>query len=132
MSYDEQIAQNEQQLQKNISVGMEVKATLETPGWKKTIKPLLDKMISDVLGGKIENYWSLGCLFKKDNLGKEEFFIGYKQSLVELNNYVYKLADQIKTCEEKLKSIEAGKKAGDIHPMLDGPYGKEKAPHGKS
>ena len=134
MSYDDQIAKDEQQLQKNISVGMEVKATLETPGWKNTIKPLLDKMVTDVLGGKVNNYWSFGCLFSKDNLGKEEFFIGYKQSLVELNNYIYKLVDQIKTCQDKLKSIDAGKKAGDVHPMVDGPYGKDKGevPNGKS
>lgn len=131
MSYNPQelvanIENEEKRHYQSITDGNKVKATLETDGWKKIIGPLLDKMIKDIIGGKYFSRWSGGILSRTTREGKVEYYLGYKQALIDLHNRILAYKHQIKKSEGAIKLLEKEKKSGFKMPMEDGVYSPEK------
>jgi len=85
-----------------IRAGNEVKHTLNTNGWKLFIKPLLDDMIKNVVGGQDGDRW-MGGVYKDDNhtgLSLENL-MAFKQALIEFNESVYNMIDRAEMAIEE-------------------------------
>lgn len=79
----------EQALNESINAGIEIKQMLESSGWKRA-QQLLDKMITDTIGGKIGDKWCATAhkFSKPMELTHTDimFLLGYRQGLVEFSN----------------------------------------------
>lgn len=108
--------QQEKQVRK---LGRLVKETIETKGWKDVIEPMLDKMISDIVGVKEGGRWVSGILNSKrvtdDHRSKVEW---YAQALIEFHQRVYMHVDSAKELGKRKKDV--GKRY--TTPMQEGPY----------
>ena len=89
-----------------ITLGQRVQATLSTKGWQEVIKPLIEKMIVDVVGGKQGDTWNNGLLSRARSDEKREFYIGYKQFGIDLYNRVQAYVYNIQVAENKIKEIQ--------------------------
>jgi hypothetical protein len=109
-SRDENLFTSEEsRVSKDISICQAVKDTIESDGWKNTIGPTLDKMIVDVLGGKIGDNWISGKIDSAKKEGRREFYIGYKQALIDLHSRIMFHLQQLPLFEENLRTIQAQK-----------------------
>lgn len=124
MSYDPQevLRQDEareKRLHENIRNGEVVKRTLDSKGWKEFIGPLLDKMIIDVLGGKQKDCWTGGLVQKARKDERREYYIGYKQSLIDFHTRVRAYVDAIERSQDGLKELDKEKSKGFVSPMME-------------
>lgn len=101
-----------------LEICREVKATVESKGWIATIGPIIDRMIMDVLGGKISDTWISGKLDRARSEEKREYYIGYKQALIDLHGRIMFHPTQIKILEEKIKILESEKEERYKVPMV--------------
>jgi len=108
-------------VKKDLVVCNSVKTTLETEGWKNVIKPLIDKAIIDVLGGQIDGRWVSGLIDRAKKDERREFYIGYKQALVDLDMRINNYIDQIVLKEDELKRVLAEEERF-IGPYENSPY----------
>jgi len=113
------------ELQGIIVAGEQVKATIDTQGWKQYIEPLLDKMIRDVLGGKDGNRWDNGSFGEKN---MTEFsvkeLLAYKTALINFHNGVFQLVDDMESAKEELNRLSTNKPTSDYELERDeGRYG---------
>ena len=99
-----------EQLNKLVVVGEQVKETLNTRGWKEYIEPLLDKMIRDVVGGKEFGRWDNGSVGEK-NLSDFELkqLIAYKTALIEFHSAVYGFIDDMDDAKAQLNELNQNK-----------------------
>jgi hypothetical protein len=97
-----------------------VAQTLSTAGWKEIIEPLIDKSISDITGCKMANgRWHGGLLDKARKDERREYYIGYKQALVDLHRRVYGYVDAIKRLEDQRDELVKGAERGSRIPLID-------------
>jgi len=115
----ELINAEEQRVNKEISICQEVKTTVESPGWKNTIGPLLDRLITEVLGGKLGDTWVGGKLDRARKDERREFWIGYKQALIELHGRVMFHLQQLPVLEDRVKALQEDKKERYRVPLVD-------------
>lgn len=101
--------------------------TIETQGWLKIVKPLLDKMIVDVIGAQDGNFWDPGS-FGDKRLGdvKADRLLWYRQALMEFNNHVYSIILAGEQAQQRLQEFEANQKEPFQNPMVKGDYGPGK------
>lgn len=130
MSYNpqEQDSVFDKQLEKlhhDLTICHDVENTINTPGWKTIIAPTIDKMIIDVMGGKIGNNWASGTLDRARSDERREFYIGYKQALIKFHNQVMNHLRQIPILEKQIKQIEEEKRAPMRVPLEDTRYNLE-------
>ncbi len=94
------------ELSQLIDIGEEVKKTLDTDGWKLILEPMLNKMITDVMGGIENGRWHNGSLDEL-KLGEEEakVLIAYKRALVDLHKYIYQYVDPLPQLHEEYNQI---------------------------
>ena len=90
---DSQSAQNLERLKdlsRLIDIGDQVEKMLLTVGWEEIVGPMLDKMITDVLGGKENGEWHNGSLDDK-RLGEAKInnLVWYKRALTDFHKYIY-------------------------------------------
>jgi len=107
---------------KKITTCRKVKKLVTNKTWADIIQPLLDAMIEDVVGGKVDNVYKNGHLCKPAE--NYEYFTGYKQGLMDFNNRVWNYVNSIEPLKKQVKSIEK-KVLGEetyTHPMIDGKY----------
>ena len=102
-------AQNEYNLRKlgrEIDQSEKVLVTLNTPGWKEIIGPILDKMIEDVVGGKRDGRWHNGALDDK-RLGeiKLQNLCWYKRGLTDFHTYVHQFIDSLPASKKEYEDI---------------------------
>ena len=77
------------QLYEQLNIGIKVKATLETEGWKDIIHPNLENAIKRVVGGKFEDGWRKGKLNGKCKTDETiSYYIGYKDALIDFYNEI--------------------------------------------
>jgi hypothetical protein len=123
MSYDgienKESVGEEQRLHKEASICQEVNNVLESNGWKNTIGPLIDRMIMDIVGGKIGDTWVSGKLDKAKKDERREFYVGYKQSLIDLHSRIMFHKQQLFTITDRLSQIEKDKQVRYRVPMVD-------------
>lgn len=112
-------------LNRDLTICKDVQYTLSTPGWKNTIGPILEKMIIEVLGGKIGDVWVSGKIDKARKDERREFHIGYKQFGVDFHTRVNNHLKQIAIIEEQLKQVEKDRNVGYRMPMQETRYNPE-------
>lgn len=123
--YDPNVVQQqyddrERVLHEELTICRKVKQTIDTKGWKEIIEPLLDKLIIDVVGAKVDGRWCPGSVDRARKDERREYHIGYKSALIKLHNLIYSsYIDQITVKEKELKSIDALKKKGTVVPMVE-------------
>jgi len=113
------INESEKKLNKSLSICRAVKETLDSEGWKNTIGPLLDRMIIDMVGGKIGDGWVSGKLdrAKKDEM--REFYIGGKQSLMDFHGRIMFHVQQLPMIEDNIKSLQTEKEERYRIPLVN-------------
>ena len=99
------LAEQARQLSKLLTSCRRVKKLVEQKAWREVVQPLIEKMIADAVGGKVGNLYSINHLSKPDGVGVE-FYVGYKQALMDLNNRVWTHVDSIKGLQERIKLLE--------------------------
>ena len=117
--HQELVNESEKKTNKSLAICRAVKETVESDGWKNTIGPLIDKMIIDVVGGKIGDVWSSGKLDRAKKEERREFYIGYKQALMDLHGRTMFHVQQLPMLEENLVQIQKEKEERYRIPMVD-------------
>lgn len=113
----------EKKLNKSLAICRAVKETVDGDGWKNTIAPLIDKMIIDVVGGKIGDVWASGKLDRAKKEERREFYIGYKQALIDLHGRIMFHLQQLPSIEENIIALQKEKEDRYRIPMVDGRSG---------
>jgi len=110
-------------LNKKLTACRSVKRVLSQKGWRTIIQPLLDAMIDDVVGFKRGNIYVNGSLSKPEQ-DKHEYFVGYKQALMDFNNRVWNYPESIEVLSKQIQNLEekAGMPEKYINPMMEGAY----------
>ena len=103
------VNESEKKLNKSLTICREVKETLNSNGWKNTISPLLDRMIIDTVGGKLGDVWVSGKLDRAKKEERREFYVGYKQALMDLHGRVMFHLQQLPMIEDNLKALQKDK-----------------------
>jgi len=107
--------------QEIIVAGEQIKAMMDTQGWKKHAEPLLDKMIRDVIGGKEAGRWDNGSCGEKNITDFDlQQLIAYKAALVNFHTAVYQFIDDMETTKIALRDENENKKYNsDYEPGVD-------------
>lgn len=102
-----------------------VAETVKTTGWVEIVEPLMDKMITDITGCKMANgRWHGGLLDKARKDERREFYIGYKQALIDLHRRVYGYVDSIKRLDDQKDELYRGANQKTSIPLVsDKRYG---------
>jgi hypothetical protein len=116
---NELLTAEESRLNRDLTICRDVKETIFTPGWLNTIGPLIDRMIIDVVGGKIGDTWTSGKLDRAKKEERREFYVGYKQALIDLHSRIMFHKDQITVLEERLKQVQKSKEEKYRVPLVD-------------
>ena len=112
-------------LSKKLTACRSVKRVLTQKGWRNILQPLLDAMIGDTVG------WKRGKIYVNGHLCKPadqhyEYYVGYKQALMDFNNRIWNYVESIETLNKQIKNLEIeAKEPVDkyvINPMMEGPY----------
>lgn len=104
------------------SVCEKVIETLDTDGWKDIIEPIIDRAIIDVVGGKIGDTWIGGKLDKAKTDERREYYIGYKQALIDLHGRVKFHVTEYKRLEDELRFLQTTENDNYKMPMEDTRY----------
>jgi len=97
--------------------------TMDTHGWKKIISPMLDKMIEDCIGHKLENgMWDPGAIKLPDD--KTVFHLSYRMALMDFNNRIVMSTLHVSDLEAAYIAIDEQPQGVpvDKQPMEDSPY----------
>ncbi len=113
---------NKDDCEQLIVLGEKIKVTLETNGWAEILRPLLDKMIIDVLGGKENGRWHNGSLDRAHNEERKEFLLGYKAALVNFHSAIYSYLDESETAKKTIVDLTKEEKVDWQVPMTEGDY----------
>lgn len=109
-----------------MEVCQKVKDMLHTDGWKSICEPLIDKMIGDIVGRKMPNgRWDCGSINKARKDERREYYIGYKQAIIDFHNRIHAYEDSIKRLEEERGQLVSGATQRYSTPMFDTAYGKD-------
>jgi len=119
--YDER----QKKLSRDLSICQKVQTVLESTGWKDILGPTLEKMILEVLGGKLGDVYINGRLDRARTDERREFHIGYKQALIDFYNRAYMHIRQLPIIEEQIKSLKKDFDRGTRVPMEDTRYNPE-------
>jgi hypothetical protein len=104
----------------------QVKDTVSTNGWVNIIEPLIDKAISDVTGAKVKGRWYGGLLDRAKKEERREYYIGYKQALIDFHRRIYAYVDNIDVYEGRKKELVNEKTPKYTRPMIDDTrYGRD-------
>lgn len=102
-----------------------VKESVDTKGWQEIIEPMIDKSIQDILGGKVGGKWHGGLLDKARKDERREYYIGYKQALIDLHTRVYAYVNSIKMYDDKKAAlVKETESPRYVAPMENTRYGE--------
>jgi hypothetical protein len=96
-----------------------VEAIVQSDGWKTVIEPLIDKTIMDVIGGKVNGKWYGGLLDRARKDERREFYIGYKQALVDLHARVMAYVKAIQQLKDKVDTLKRDNTPKYKLPLVD-------------
>ena len=113
------INESEKKLNKSLAICRAVKETLDSDGWKNTIAPLLDRMIIDTVGGKLGDVWVSGKLDRAKKEERREFYVGYKQALMDLHGRILFHLQQLPMIEDNLKNLQTEKEERYRIPLVN-------------
>jgi len=121
MEADHQALERLKELSRLIDVGEKVRETLESRGWIEVIRPMLDKMIVDVIGGKENERWHNGSL-DDQRLGeaKAKELLAYKRALTDFFSYVYQYTDPLQEYQAEYKTLVSEQESSEYKEMETG------------
>jgi hypothetical protein len=102
---DMQLDQEIEKMQSSISLCRKVAEVVEMPGWKDIIEPLLDKMIMDIVGSKVNGRWYGGLIDRAKKDERREFYVGYKQALIDLHTRILAYVANVKISEVRVANL---------------------------
>ena len=105
----------------DLSLCQKVEATVETPGWKEVIEPLIDKSIMDITGGKVNGKWYGGLIDRARKDERREYYIGYKQAMIDFQRRVVAYVDGIKQLQTKVENLRKETTQKFKQPMIENP-----------
>jgi len=117
--------ERQKKLSRDITICQKVQTTLNSPGWQEILGPILEKMILEVLGGKIGDAYINGRLDRARTDERREYHIGYKQALIDFYNRSFNHIRQLPLLEEQLKMLKTNYDKGTRVPMEDTRYNLE-------
>ena len=106
----------------DLALCLKVENTLSSEGWKDIIEPIVKKMVFDITGGELNGKWINGILDRARKDERREFYIGYKQALIDLMRRIYAYKEQIEIKKSELKMVEDEKVVRYHVPMNDTNY----------
>ena len=113
-------------LEEKIAAAEQIKIMFESNAWKHYAGPLLDRMITDVIGGKENGRW-LGTPPKLNErtIATEEFryLLGYKASLIDFIEGLNAIIDE--AAAEQEASVQAKANEGKETDMIGSQYNDE-------
>ena len=114
---------NSKKLYEELNTCQKVKDTMNTPGWK-VIESILDRMIVDVLGGKVGNEWKAGIIKEAKKDEERDYYIGYKQFGIDFHNRIYNHIVRMEALRQHISKIEEQEAKGETYvtPMEDTRY----------
>ena len=92
-------------LREDIRAQEAIIAMMETVGWTEFVKPLLDEMITDVLGGQYNGKWYGGSMEDTSGL-KLEQLVSYKKALIDFDNGIQNLLERGELAHQSIKEYE--------------------------
>lgn len=126
MSDDIRVEREIAKLNETVKTCQMVEDTLNTLGWATVIEPLIDKTIMDITGGKIDRRWYGGALDRARKDERREYYIGYKQALIDFHTRIHAYPLNIKNLQDKQKELIDGKSQRYTRPMIDDTrYGRD-------
>ena len=99
-----------------------VSETLKTPGWLDVLQLILDRMIDDIIGAKHGRSYRYGQISRPDQVEKTEFWLGYKQALMDYNNRVWAYIERKENIEKRIARINTAIEKGEVQPLQNSPY----------
>jgi hypothetical protein len=111
------IDRNIKALNDKLRICRDVREMMKTDGWKNTVEPLVDRLIVDVVGGKLAGKWVAGRVDRARTDERREFYVGYKQSLIDFYNRVVFHDSQVELLEEKINDLVKAKDQKFTDPM---------------
>ena len=115
----------EQKLNAQITICRDIKKMVESEGWVNTTSPLLDRMIIDIVGGKLGDVWTSGKIDRARKDERREFYVGYKQALIDLHGRIMFHLSQLPILEDRLEALQSEKQGRYRVPMEDSRYNPE-------
>ena len=88
-------------------------------GWREALEPLIEKSILDITGGKSNGRWYGGLLDRARKDERREYYIGYKQALIDFHRRAMSFVDGIKTLDAKHKELTTSAPPKYTRPMVD-------------
>ena len=96
-----------------------VEATVQSPGWKETIDPLIDKTIMDIVGGKVNGKWHGGLIARARKDERREYYIGYKQAMIDFHSRTMAFVNAIQQLKDKVENLKKAQVPRYKVPMVD-------------
>lgn len=111
-------------IHENIIICRKVAKTLKTEGWQRIIEPMMARMIEDIVGGKVNGKWKSGLISTAKKDEKREYYIGYKQALIDLWNRIAMYEEQLQKNEKMLERIQKNEEKSKTYkqPLEESPY----------
>ena len=122
---DKLFDERQKKLGRDIGICQKVQGTVASAGWIEIIGPILDKMILDIVGGKVGDVWYSGKVDRARSDEKREFYIGAKQALIDFHTRVMNHLRQLPILEEQSKQLVKDYEKGYRVPMEDTRYNPE-------
>lgn len=86
-----------------------VQLMLQSQGWTQVAQPLLDKMITDTIGGVgKDGLWVAGIIGQGKGY-PTEYLLGYRMGLMEFNNRLKEKGVMAKKVDDQIKDLKTTK-----------------------
>jgi hypothetical protein len=118
-TYNKLIDEEQKKVSTQIAVCEKVVDLLASPGWRDVVDPIIERTIIDVVGGKIGDVWVSGKLDRAKKEERREFYIGYKQALIDLHSRIMFHKQQLDILRTKMQQIIEDKQERYRVPLVD-------------
>lgn len=111
------------ELNEVIAAGEQVGDLLKSHAWCEYIEPLLGKMITDIIGGKIDGKWVQAPIDESSaDLGKLKYYLGYKSALIDFAKRIEQFVTDGDDAKLQLAHITTNSCSLDTDYIVGGDY----------
>ena len=98
-----------QELSLAIKNARAIKEMSETDGWKTVMLPLLNKSISDCIGGYEDGEWTDALIGTKFGDPELPYIMAYRRALILVTRFVSEISSQLDILEKEYKTLSEDK-----------------------
>ena len=111
------------ELNEVIAAGEQVDDLLKSHAWCEYIEPLLEKMITDIIGGKIDGKWVQAPIDESSaDLGKLKYYLGYKSALIDFAKRIEQYVSDADDAKLQLAQISISSNSNETDYVVGGDY----------